>query len=449
MAVGDVEGVVGLLAAGADALLALDLDTLTGREAMALTRAVEGVRRRIDAGTDRLAGHLDETGKFGVDGHRSAKDAITFVGRLPSAEAHARVHTARRLKHLPAVAGAHQRGEISTDAVRAISNLAGNPRVAPLLDDVIDELFVEQARTQSHQAFVAWLRDPERAADQDGAGVDAETTHKRRRTQFTQSATDGSYELRSSGGSLHAAVIGDVLAAFEAAELEADRAEAIERHGPSATPDQYRRTALQRRTDALVAIFRMAAAAPGGVQVPEPLVNVVIDAETLEDELARVTGGAAGQASSVAPTRRVDEVAGRRICQTLSGRPLDPSDAVACLLVGLVRRVVVSGASTVIDLGRKRRCFTGSAGDAADLQAAIRRRGASPCFWGDCTSPPHRQQRDHVRPWGSLGGTDVDNSDLACGYHNRLKETGFRPIRRRDGRYDLLRPDGTRITPPA
>jgi len=441
--------VVQTLSAAADSLLALDLDSLTGREAMALTRAVEGVRRRIDAGTDRLAGHLEETGKFGVDGHRSAKDAITFVGRLPSAEAHARVHTARRLKQLPAVAGAHQRGEISTEAVRAISNLAANPRVAPLLDDVIDELFVDQARSQSHQAFVAWLRDLERAADMDGAGADAEITHQRRRTQLTQNVADGSYELRSSGGSLHGAVIGDVLAAFEAAELEADRAEAIEGHGPDATPDQYRRTPLQRRTDALIAIFRLAAAAPSDVQIPEPVVNVVIDAETLEDELARVTGGAATERSSQVPTRRVDEVAGRRICQTLSGRPLDPSDAVACLLVGLVRRVVVNGASTVIDLGRKRRCFTGSAGDAADLQAAIRRRGASPCFWGDCTSPPHRQQRDHVRPWGALGGTNPHNSDLACGYHNRLKETGFRPIRGRDGRYDLLRPDGTRITPPA
>lgn len=71
------------------------------------------------------------------------------------------------------------------------------------------------------------------------------------------------------------------------------------------------------------------------------------------------------------------------------------------------------------------------------------------CFWGDCTSPPHRQQRDHVRPWGSLGETNARNSDLGCGYHNRLKESGFRPVRRDDGRYDLLRPDGTRITPPA
>lgn len=455
MASEQVEQVVEALTTAADGLLSIDLDELTAREAMALTRALEVARRRIDAGTDRLAGHLEDTGKFGIDGHRSAKDAVTFIGRLPSAEAHARVTTARRLKALPAVAAAHARGEIATEAVRAISRLASNPRVAPLLDDVIDQLFVEQASTESHRAFVAWLRDLERAADPDGAGADAEQTHERRRTTFTHNAADGSYELRTTCGTLHGAIIGDVLAAFEAAELEADRREALDRCGPDATPDQYRRTAIQRRTDAVVAIFRMAAAAPGDTRVPEPVVNVVIDAATLEDELARIahdpTLGHPTADHDGAPneTQPIADTANRRICCTLSGRPLDPSDAVSCLLVGHVRRVVIDSTSTVIDLGRKRRCFVGSARDAADLQAAIRRRGASMCFWGDCTSPPHRQQRDHVRSWGALGETNTRNSDLGCGYHNRLKEHGYRPVRRTDGRYDLLRPDGSRITPPA
>jgi len=438
----EVDVAVGALSAGVDALRSLNLEDLTAREAMALARAVELERRKLDAQADRIAGHLDVSGAFGVDGHRSAKDAIAFVGRLPSAEAHARVATARRLRSLPAVAAAYERGDLPTESVRAIARLASNPRIAPLLDGVIDELFVEQASTESHRAFSAWLRDLERAIDAEGAAADAELTHERRRTAFTHNAADGSYELRLGCGGLQGAVIGDVLEAFEAAELEADRAEAIERLGGDATPDRYRRTPTQRRTDAVVAIFRAAAAAPGAVSMPGPLVNVVVDAGTLEDELVRAAGGTPANAPGEDLTRR-------RICRTLSGRPLDPSDVVACLVVGHVRRVVVDGTSTVIDLGRRRRCFTGSARDAADLQAAIRRRGASPCFWGDCSSPPHRQQRDHVDRWGSLGETNARNSDVGCGYHNRLKETGFRPVRRADGRYDLLRPDGSRITAPA
>jgi len=443
-----VEEVAAALTGAADALLSVDLDALTPQEVMALTRAVEVARRRLDAGTDRLAGHLDRTGAFAVDGHRNAKDALTYIGRLPSAEAHARVHTARRLRRLPAVAAAHARGDIATEAVRAIARLAANPRVEPLLDDVLDDLLVEQAASESFQAFSAWLHDLERAADVEGAAADSEVTHERRRTQLTYNAADGSYELRTSCGTLQGAVLSEVLDAFEAAELEADRAEAIARFGSEATPDQYPRTPGQRRTDAVIAIFRLAAAAPGDVRVPDPLVNVVVDAETLEDELARAAGAPPTDTDDPA-CRRPEDVTARRICRTLSGRPLDPSDVVACLLVGHVRRVVVDSTSTVIDLGRRRRCFTGAARDAADLQAAIRRRGASPCFWGDCTSPAHRQQRDHVRSWGGRGETNPGNSDVACGYHNRLKEHGFRPVRRADGRYDLLRPDGTRITQPA
>lgn len=445
-----LDEVVAALTAGVDAFASLDFDDLTAREAMTLTRAVEVARRRLDARTDRLAGHLQDTGKFGVDGHRTAKDALTYLGRLPSEEAHNRVLLFRRLAGLPKVAAAYERGLIATEAARAIARLAANPRVAPLLDDVIDDLLVEQATSDSHQGFTAWLRDLERAADADGAAADAERTHQRRRTSFTHNAADDSYQLRTDCGSLHGAVIGEVLGAFEAAELEADRLEAIGQHGPDATPSQYRRTPTQRRTDAVIAIFLLAAAAPNDVVVPAPVVNVVIDAETLEGELARVAGGPR-RSSAPRGDDRVDEIASRRVCRTLSGRPLDPSDAVTCLLIGHVRRVVVDSSSTVIDLGRKRRCFTGSARDAADLQAAIRRRGASMCFWGDCSSPPHRQQRDHVRPWGSgaRGETNPRNSDLGCGYHNRLKETGIRPVRRADGRYDLLRPDGTPVTPPA
>jgi hypothetical protein len=107
--------------------------------------------------------------------------------------------------------------------------------------------------------------------------------------------------------------------------------------------------------------------------------------------------------------------------------------------------VVLDSAGTVIDLGRRRRCFTGSARDAALLQAAIATRDGPTCFWSGCDNPRH--QVDHHQPWRRHGATA--NSTIACGHHNRLKEAGFRPVRRPDGRWDLLRPDGTRIPPSA
>jgi hypothetical protein len=79
MAMDQVPGVVGALTDAVGDLQALDLDALSAEEAMGLCRAVEVVRRRLDAGTDRLAGHLDDTAKHVVDGHRTAKAALAHL----------------------------------------------------------------------------------------------------------------------------------------------------------------------------------------------------------------------------------------------------------------------------------------------------------------------------------------------------------------------------------
>jgi hypothetical protein len=440
MSMDQVPGVVGALTDAVGDLQALDLDALSAGEAMGLCRAVEVVRRRLDAGTDRLAGHLDDTAKHVVDGHRTAKAALAHLGRLSSAEAFARVRTARMLNLLPEVAAAYERGELPTEFVRAVARLASNPRVRPLLDDVIDKVIAELAAEADHATLMGWLRDFENLADADGAKQAADRCHRRRDARLTQNPIDGGWELRAGCGALQGASMAEVLAAYEAAEWETDRLEAVAMYGPDATPDQFPRTPAQRRMDALHQIFRRAAASPADAQSPEPVVNVVIDVETLETELARLAGD---------PDARYDpDRADEMICRTVNGHRLHPSDAVAALLVGHVRRVVIDAASSVIDLGRKRRCFTGSSRDAARLQAAIRSRTGLRCFWSGCDSPPHRHQTDHHDPWRTGGATDIANSDIGCPYHNRLKETGFRPVRQPDGTYQLQRPDGTPIIPP-
>ena len=39
-----------------------------------------------------------------------------------------------------------------------------------------------------------------------------------------------------------------------------------------------------------------------------------------------------------------------------------------------------------------------------------------------CDVPAERCEVDHVVPWALGGPTEVDNGQLACGYHNRLRE---------------------------
>lgn len=431
------EEVVASLADGVTALHAVDLARLTAREQLALAGALEVVSRRLDHAKDTLAGHIDATGAHGIDGHKTAKAALVHINRVPGAEAHGSIQTARALRRMPEVDAAYAAGKIPTASVRAIARVASNPRVQDFVDDLVDRIFAEQASEASHDDLAAFVRDWERFADADGTDQDRDHTHRRRNASLVRNDLAAAWHLRGDFGDLDGACMAEVLAAYEHAEWLADRDAALAEHGPGATPDQFPRTPAQRRADAMFEIFRRAAAVPGDAPSPDPLVSIVIDQETLETELARVAGAPVEH-----DLARLDE----RICRTTSGHPIHPSDAVAALLVGHVRRVVIDAASNVIDLGRRRRCFTGSSRDAALLQTAIRARGGTRCFWADCNSPPQWMQVDHDQTWRALGPSDIANSKTACGHHNRLKETGYRPVRGPDGTYTYLRPDGTHIT---
>lgn len=207
----------------------------------------------------------------------------------------------------------------------------------------------------------------------------------------------------------------EILRRFEDAEFEKDWKAAKAIHGADTRVEHLARTAAQRRADAVFALFRRAAAVPDGASPPEPLVNIVVDADTFQ---AALTGGD----RSELPAGSLDRAdLGNRRCQTVAGTRLAPSEAVTAALHGQVRRVVVDGASTVIDLGRRRRLFSGSARDAALLQSVLRNRERLRCDSVDCDAPSHRIQVDHDHEWNDGGRTDIANARTFCGPHNRLK----------------------------
>ncbi|HAS10563.1 MAG TPA: hypothetical protein DCS55_08630 [Acidimicrobiaceae bacterium] len=129
------------------------------------------------------------------------------------------------------------------------------------------------------------------------------------------------------------AVMGEVLDRYERAELLADWAEARQRLGAGAFVGDLVRTPAQRRADALYAIFVRAASPPADAASPVPLVNVVIDQRSFEEQVRR----AAGEEMDLDPN---DDLGGHR-CHDLDGTPLHPADVLAAALVGHVRRVVV------------------------------------------------------------------------------------------------------------
>lgn len=420
-------------------LQSADLDQLSAKEELELVRRLEVIRRRIDAGTDRAAAHLDRSAAFSFDGHKSAKGALKAIGRLSGSEAHGRVQTARALPELPLVSAAYERGELPTAHVRAIAQAVSNPRVAEHVPGA-DPIFAELAAVLPYDDFVALLRQWESLGDADGADQSAEESHERRRVGLVESAINGSWSLEGSFGALQGAAMAEVLEQYERAELLADWAEARAEHGAQARQEHLPRTAAQRRADAVFEIFRRARAVPADARSPEPLVNIMIDQRTWEEELRRGLG-------EDVPVDPNDDLEGRR-CHTADGTQLRPSDAVAAALIGHVRRVVVDRKGAVIDLGTKQRLFTGSSRAAVMLQALLRGPGGLRCLWPGCEGRGGCLQADHRSPARESGPTNVGNSDAYCGAHNRIKERGFRPVRGEDGSFTIHRPDdGGPITP--
>ena len=108
------------------------------------------------------------------------------------------------------------------------------------------------------------------------------------------------------------------------------------------------------------------------------------------------------------------------------------------MIWGQVRRVVVDSAGVVINMGRRRRLFTGNARQAVLLQS-------SRCVVAGCAAPIRRCQADHLTEWSRHGPTDGPNGAPVCGRHNRLKNSGYRVHRDQHGFWHTYRPDGTEI----
>ena len=131
-----------------------------------------------------------------------------------------------------------------------------------------------------------------------------------------------------------------------------------------------------------------------------------------------------------------------RRCETTNGVQLHSHDVLRAALAGHVRRVVVDADNVTIDLGRRRRLFTGSARDAAKLMVRH-------CEHPGCELPVDWCEVDHATEWATDdGGTDQANARIRCGPHNREKHRKrWRTQRATNGRSYTIRSDGTIMLP--
>ncbi len=463
----EVEAALAATRAGLADLRRLALHPADVDDAAACTRALERCAREVRALQVQVLEQIERAGLHHAEGHRSAAIFVRHKANLSKAEAKRRAKAARMLRAMPLVAAGFAVGRIGACQVDRIARTLGNRRVRAALVAADEDVAVLAARLP-YPEFDAKLRDWERLTDEDGAADRSERNHQNRSASLI-AEFDGSWLLRAVCGGLQGAEMRDIFDHYIEAEVLTDWAIARRERGDDATVDDLPRTDGQRRMDALYRIFCDAAGhlatTPGGTQI---CTELVIDRETFERELRRQHGEqvepdqrlAGFFADLIATTTPADDPfadeegpvaeadaaateadAGRRYrSETVDGHPLHPSEVVAAAMVAHVRRVVMSSKGVVLDMGRRERLFRGARRTAILLTNHT-------CPWPGCCVPVSNCQGDHLHGWAAptRGPTDPENGAPLCGWHNRIKEQGFRVVRDADGRWPVYRPDGSEI----
>ncbi len=415
-------------------------DELAGFDDVAVTerfRQLELEARRIEA---ELAVVIAETKRrqlFLDDGHRSMAGWLRANANLANRQIRPRLQLADLVDDLPVVIDTLAAGHIGIAQAEQLATVAANPRCGPLLADSI-EVLLEQAEQLPHVDAKRCLDRWVMFADLDGAHRQRELDHERRTAAVIE--LDGTVHTSASGGTaLVAAELQTIFQHFLDAEFAADSAERLEVHGANAANALLPRTDAQRRFDALVTIFRTAAAASAdGRTTARPLdmvLNLICDQTSFEEQLAH-------DGLIATPTDLPATDWSQRRSETTDGTVLLPADAVRAALHGHIRRVVINTAGIPVDVGRKRRLFAGVAREVARLLGHH-------CDHPGCTAPSSQCEIDHLDEWVRHGGvTNLDNAGLQCATDNRNKQrTRLHVYRDPDGRPHTQRRDGTWMHP--
>src|SRR3954470_20295933 len=387
----------------------------------------------------------------GLDGHKSMQAYLRATCNQPSPVARAEVRRARICRDFPQVGEALTTGRIGVGQINELVRIQRNGRAARYLDDAAVDMLVDHGEHLPMRSFTAVVERWLIWADPDGAWHDQTESIDNRVAHVV--AIGGELSIGVSGGdAVTAEAMRNVFAHFVGIEFRKDCEARRVDHGERANEFPLPRTDAQRRFDAIVAIFQQAYTATGDGKPVDPVVNILCDQRSLHDLLGRAGIGLAdGQMLDVdALTRRqIDAVLAEfvsdpasiltRRCETSSGQPIAPQLLIRALLGGQVRRVVLDSNSTVIDLGERKRLFTGNARIAATLLQQF-------CQHPGCEIPADRCEIDHNESHSSGGRTDQVNAGPACGPHNRHKYQYHWRTRRADNwRAYNLRADGTLI----
>ncbi|MCA1845766.1 MAG: HNH endonuclease [Actinobacteria bacterium] len=344
----------------------------TGAEILEHSREAEAAEARLCV--DYAA--FEASGEWALD--RSYNAAVWIAGRtrLKKKVVTRRLWMGRSVRHMPAVAQAWLAGEISTEAVSALIR-ARNERTAEAFARD-EQMLVGFARKHRFDVFYRAVQHWIAHADPDGAERTDDERHAARALDFDLSL-DGMGLGRFTLDPVGAAIFGGELSRQERQLYDQDRAKV----GAWGDPNGLRSPA-QRRADALVEMAIRSATAPSDGRRPRPLFTALVDYPSL-----------AG-----------------RVCELANGTVVAPGTLARWLTEADIERVVFGPDGRPLDVGKRRRLFTGA------KRRAIEVRDRECQVTADCDRPAIQCQVDHIEPYGAGGLTTLDNGRLACKFHN-------------------------------
>jgi hypothetical protein len=371
----------------------------------------------------RLA-EIDRRRLFERDGHLSAASWLSSRFRAAWGVARGDVKVARGLDAMPRTRAALERGSISLSAAKVlVAAREEDPEAFRRAEEHLVEAATIHSMHDLRRIAAYWRQQAEREAAIEGD----EALHRRRRLHASLSflgmvRVDGDLD-RETGETL--------LTALQAA---------LDAEARSGAHDD--RTPAQRRADALGEICRqwLDRSDRPTVAGERPHVTLTVDAASLTVEGsqieeptsrgARMPTGELGRGgpvdASVVPTSGLDHAG-----------PVDPSTVRRIACDASVMRVVLSGRSEPLDVGRR----TSVISQAMRRAVIVRDRH---CRFPGCDRPHAWCDAHHVVHWADGGPTAVRNLVLLCRRHHRkVHERGGFRLELLDGRPVFRRPDGS------
>jgi Domain of unknown function (DUF222) len=369
---------VGELDAILDLLADNDVHALPAESAGDDIKALLRVSNRVDAEASRRLQRFDKGQGYATSGALTAQAWLRWQCNLSGGAASERVEVSRQLASLPQTAEAFSQGDISYRHAALIARTAGE--LGDLMESHAEEILVTAAKELDPLRLRYVTRHLRHCLQPDGVLGEANEAHERRFLYLSQTF-DGIFRLDGQLDADGGAALKTVLDALM---------------GPPAEDD--RRTATQRRADAMVELARRQL---DGGRLPEvggqkPHLMVTVDAATLSKQ----PGSRAAELEWAQP---IPAETARRIACDCSITP------------------VLRGAeSHQVEAGRTSRVIPPS------MRRALIARDRG-CRFPGCDRPPAWTDGHHLKHWADGGPSLPHNLALLCRrHHYRVHEEGWR-----------------------